>query len=158
MTNNVVIDVLTNEEAITQLNRLIETCKDGQLGFSTAAEDVKNVDMKVAFAKYAAQRTVFLGELRGLITVLGGDPEKGGSVVGAIHRGWINLKSAIASGDENAILAECERGDASAVETYKSVLDMNLPQSVKALADKQHTSIRNALDEIRSFVAVAAKK
>lgn len=157
MTNTASTDVMTNEEAITQLNRLIETCKDGQLGFSTAAEDVKTVDMKIAFAKYAAQRTVFLGELRGLVSVLGGDPEKGGSVVGAIHRGWINLKSAIASGEESAILAECERGETSAVETYKSVLDMPIPQSVRALADKQHTAIRDTLDEIHSFIAASKK-
>ncbi|MQT72087.1 DUF2383 domain-containing protein, partial [Pseudomonas sp. FSL R10-0071] len=35
-----------NKEAISVLNDLIETSKDGQEGFKTCAEDIKNPELK----------------------------------------------------------------------------------------------------------------
>ena len=40
-----------------------------------------------------------------------------------MHRAWINLKSAVTSGDDHAILAECERGEDSAVDEYKKAME-----------------------------------
>ena len=97
------------------LNDLIETLKDGQEGFRAAAEDVKSSDLKTLFSEYSLQRSQFAGELQSLAHSLGEkEPETAGSVSGALHRGWINLKSALTSKDEQAILAECERGEDSA--------------------------------------------
>jgi len=39
-----------------------------------------------------------------------------------VFRGWINLKAALTSKDEHAILAECERGEDSAVAEYKKAM------------------------------------
>ena len=46
---------------------------------------------------------------------LGGRPEEGGSVSGAVHRGWMNIKDAVAGHDDKAIIAEAERGEDVAV-------------------------------------------
>jgi uncharacterized protein (TIGR02284 family) len=46
-----------NDNVISTLNNLIETCKDGQNGFQTAAEGVKRSDLKSLFAEYALQRS-----------------------------------------------------------------------------------------------------
>ena len=40
------------------------------------------------------------------------NPENASSVAGTLHRGWINLKTAIGGRGRHAILAECERGEA----------------------------------------------
>jgi uncharacterized protein (TIGR02284 family) len=42
-----------NEDVISTLNGLIETCKDGQEGFQSAAEGVKNSQYKQLFNEYA---------------------------------------------------------------------------------------------------------
>ena len=39
---------MSNDKTIATLNNLIETCKDGELGFKTAAEGLKSVDIKPA--------------------------------------------------------------------------------------------------------------
>ena len=41
---------------------------------------------------------------------------------GAVHRGWINLKTAISGNSTDAILNECENGDAAALKTYETGL------------------------------------
>jgi len=78
-------------------------------------------------------------------------PEASSSATGALHRGWINLKSAITGGDEHAILAECERGEDSAVEEYKKALDDGLSPSAQELVSRQFAEIKAAHDRIRSL-------
>src|SRR5262249_45076128 len=102
---------LTNDEVISTLNNLIENCKDGQQGFQTATEGNHDGSVKKILQQYAQERAQFVGELQNEVRRLGGDPEKTGSVAGALHRGWMNIKTAVTGKDEHAVLEECERGE-----------------------------------------------
>ncbi len=135
------------------LNDLIETLKDGQEGFRSAAADVESSDLKSLFAEYSLQRSKFAGELRALARSLGTkEPETKGSVAGALHRGWINLKAALTSKDEHAILAECERGEDAAVAEYQKVLNVeDMPQNVEAVLRDQYVEVKAAYDRIRNL-------
>ena len=105
------------KETISTINDLIETLKDGQEGFRQAAEAVGNPKLKSLFNEYSLQRSQFAGELQSQAIALGeSKPEDSSSAAGAMHRAWINLKSAVAKHDDRAILAECERGEDSAVK------------------------------------------
>ena len=64
----------SNDDVISTLNGLIETNKDGQEGFKTAAEGVQNSDLKSTFYEYAQQRSQFAGEQQNAVRELGGDP------------------------------------------------------------------------------------
>ncbi len=136
----------------TVLNNLIETLKDGQEGFKQAAESVRNPALKSLFSEYSQQRSRFATSLQAEALKLGEEkPETSSSATGALHRGWINLKSAITGGDEHAILAECERGEDSAVEEYKKALDDGLSPSAQELVSRQFAEIKAAHDRIRSL-------
>ena len=136
----------------TVLNNLIETLKDGQEGFKQAAESVRNPALKSLFSEYSQQRSRFANSLQAEARKLGEEkPETSSSATGALHRGWINLKSAITGGDEHAILAECERGEDSAVEEYKKALDDGLSPSAQELVSRQFAEIKAAHDRIRSL-------
>lgn len=139
-------------DTISTLDSLIETLKDGQEGFRTASEDVKDPELKSLFNKYSLQRSQFAGELQQAVTRLGeGEPEKKSSVAGALHRGWINLKSALAGGDERAILSECERGEDSAVEEYQEALEKDLPGDVRSIVERQYSEVKAAHDTVRNL-------
>src|SRR5438552_11920908 len=112
------------KEIISTINDLIETLKDGQEGFRQASAAVKDSQLKSLFSEYSLQRAKFAGELQNEAITLGEhDPENTGSAAGTMHRAWINLKAAITSQDEHAILAECERGEDSAVSEYKKAME-----------------------------------
>ena len=147
----------TNDDAISTLNNLIETCKDGQNGFQSAADGVKKSELKTLFSTYAQQRAQFATELQGEVRRLGGDPEKAGSVAATLHRGWINIKSVVTGEDEGAVLAECERGEDSAVSNYQDALSSNLPANVKSIVERQFTKIKEAHDRIRSLEKASGK-
>ncbi|HEX8068414.1 MAG TPA: PA2169 family four-helix-bundle protein [Pyrinomonadaceae bacterium] len=138
-------------QVLSTLNELIETCKDGQEGFRQAAEGVKNGELKTLFLTYAQQRAQFAGELQAEVRRLGGDPETTASTVGALHRGWMNLKAALAGADEGAIISECERGEDAAVSAYESALTAGLPQDVREIVARQAAQVREAHDRIRAL-------
>jgi uncharacterized protein (TIGR02284 family) len=143
-----------NEDVISTLNGLIETCKDGQQGFQSAAEGIKNTQYKQLFNEYATQRAQFVSELQAEVGRLGGDPEQAGSVAGALHRGWINIKSVVTGEDEGAILSECERGEDAAVKAYEEALKEGLSADVAPVVERQYHLIRQAHDRIRGLERV----
>jgi uncharacterized protein (TIGR02284 family) len=146
------------KEVISTINNLIETLKDGQEGFKQAAEGVKDPQLKSLFNEYSLQRARFATELQSQARSLGEpEPETSSTAAGALHRAWINLKSAVTRGDDHAILAECERGEDSAVEQYKKAVDDNLSAQLREMVSRQYAEIKNAHDRIRNLRDAAKK-
>lgn len=142
---------MTPDEVISTLNNLIETCRDGQNGFQTAAEGVQSSSLKPAFTQYAEQRGVFVSELQNQVLALGGSPADSGSVAGALHRGWINIKSVVTGKDEQNILEECERGEDAAKRNYQEALEKDLPSDVRNLVNRQYQDVIHTHDTVRSW-------
>ena len=138
------------KEIISTINSLIETLKDGQEGFKQAAEAVKDTSLKSLFNEFSLQRAKFAGELQSEAVNLGEpDPETDSSTSGALHRAWINIKSAVTSGDDHAILAECERGEDSAVNEYKEAMEEDISSPVRAIIERQYSEVKQAHDRIK---------
>jgi uncharacterized protein (TIGR02284 family) len=125
-----------NDSVISTLNNLIETCKDGENGFRTAADGVKNSELKTLFLTYSQQRAQFAAELQAEVR---------------LHRGWINIKSTVTGEDEGAVISECERGEDSAAKNYKEALNENLPANLQSIVQQQFTAVKEAHDRIRAL-------
>lgn len=141
------------KETISTINDLIETLKDGQEGFRQAAEAVENPELKSLFNECSLQRARFAGELQSEAVTLGeSKPEDKGSTTGALHRSWINLKGAIAKRDDHAILAECERGEDSAVHEYQKALeDDDLTGPAREIISRQYDKVKGVHDRIKQL-------
>src|SRR5437870_1810147 len=95
------------KEIVSVIDGLIQTLKDGQEGFKQAAEGVKAPQLKSLFNECSRHRSQFATELQNQARSLGrSQPEESGSAAGALHRTWINLKSAIRS-EERRVGKEC---------------------------------------------------
>jgi uncharacterized protein (TIGR02284 family) len=148
-----IISMAQQKETISTINSLIETLKDGQEGFRQAAEAVQDPELKSLFNEYSLQRSRFAGELQSEAISLGeSKPEDSSSTAGALHRTWINLKSAITSKDDHAILAECERGEDSAVKEYRDAMEkQELAAPVREIVSRQFTEVKSAHDRIKQL-------
>src|SRR5688500_7619880 len=102
---------MTFESPIAMLNRAIEMCRNGQEGFAQAAAAVSDAHLRKVLGEFSEQRAQFGLQLQALVRRMGVEPEKHGTISGALHRSWIGLKAAITGGGESAILEECARGD-----------------------------------------------
>jgi uncharacterized protein (TIGR02284 family) len=126
--------------------------KDGEKGFKEAAEAVKDAQLKSLFQQYSQQRHRFASELQAQAQSLGeSKPEKSGSASGAMHRAWINLKSVVTSGDDKAILSECERGEDSAVHEYEDAIRDGLTGAAREIVARQFTEIKSAHDRVKNL-------
>jgi uncharacterized protein (TIGR02284 family) len=135
---------MTTEDTIAELNGLIQVCKDGELGYGTAAKDVRNTELETFFTEYAKQRAQFARKLQAEVERLGGTPEGSGSAGGTLLRGWIDVKSVLSSGSGAAIIATCETGDEVAVAAFQWAANLDLSGATRLLVEKQYKAIKEA--------------
>ena len=144
-------------ETIDVLNELIRTLRDDQENFRTAAEHVASSDLKVMLMDFSTERARFLGELQNEIERLGEpEPANSGSVTGALRRSWLGLKAALASNQDEAVLAECEKAEDAAINRYGEVLKHEIPRYIREMLEQQIEQIgreRAQLAEARRQLA-----
>jgi uncharacterized protein (TIGR02284 family) len=146
---------MTRDEVISTLNDLIETCKDGENGFMTCAGDVERVELKQLFQKAATHCAEAARELQTEVQRLGGKAKRSGSLVGSAHRRWVDIRSAITGKDEAQVLAECERGEDVAKESYQKALLEDLPSEIRAIVERQYRGVLQHHDAVRNLERVA---
>jgi uncharacterized protein (TIGR02284 family) len=129
------------------VTKLIEANKDGQEGYKQAAENVKSTEYKSLFEQQANERARFVSELQQHLTA---DSKDSGSVAGAMHRAWIDLKSKLGAGDE-AILSSVEQGEDSAKHAYEDALKVPLPAELVSVVQRQYQSVKAAHDRVKAL-------
>ena len=142
---------LSTREFISELNNLIETCKDSENGFREASQEVKNPALKTLFSSYANERGQYAVDLQQLVSGLGKAPETTGSVAAALHRRWIDLKSSMSAKNDQAIIDECERGEDIALESYRDAVAKDLPSDLKLVIERQYAGVKAVHDKIRDL-------
>ncbi len=145
------------QTVIDELNGLIHVCINGEEGFSNAAAHINNSELAGEFEKIAHQRAKFAKDLQAEVARLGGTPVNSGTLAGAMHRGWVDLKSALTGGDSGAIVAACETGDDSAVATFESVVNGGLPGESRSLVEKQWRQIQETHKRLLALKADSAR-
>ena len=140
-----------NSEVLKTINDLIETCRDGQDGYRDAAEHVTDSKLKQFFNEQSLQRAQFAAELEQEAQHLGEhDPDRSGSIAGALHRAWFDFKANLGGG-ERAILDSVELGEDQAKKAYEDAINSNLPDSLLAIVRRQQASILAAHDRVRDL-------
>ncbi len=134
---------------IVTLSELLTVTRDGEHGFMTCAGHARADTLKKMFASRAHRHSTATVELRELIARLGGDPARREKIVGAAHRGWVNLHAALTQNDDNALVDECERGEDYALEVYRNALDDHLPEFVRQVVLRQFEDLMSDHEQIR---------
>lgn len=141
----------SHDKAVSVLNDLIETCRDGENGFRKAAESVHDSGLKALFNRFSAQRQQFAQDLQAEVAFLGGKPQGSGSAAAAVHRGWMNIKRSITADDDASIIAECERGEDVAKASYRKALEKELPANLRTKIQAQYLQVQDAHDQVRAL-------
>ncbi|MCR6668255.1 MAG: PA2169 family four-helix-bundle protein [Methyloversatilis sp.] len=140
---------MSNRTVIEVLNTLIETCKDGEYGFNECAEHAQAGQLKALFNNRALECRAAALELQQIVAASGGEPDTSGTVSGALHRGWVSLRSALPGDDNVAMLNEAERGEDKALQRYREALFQPLPSDVRIVVQRQLAGVQRNHDQIR---------
>jgi uncharacterized protein (TIGR02284 family) len=140
---------MDENNAVSVLKNLIETCKDGEKGYKDAAEHVKRTDLKTYFHEQSAERGRFAAELQTELAKVGEAEKKpSGSASGAMRRAWIDTKVALGGGDKT-ILESLESGEDEAKDAYNKALTGSLPIGVTEIVRRQAASVQKAHDKVK---------
>jgi uncharacterized protein (TIGR02284 family) len=139
------------DETASTLNRLIQTCIDGENGFRAAAGGVEDANLRRLFESYSQQRAELAAELQQEVRRLAVDPVDTGHASAALHRSWMDIKAGVTGRNEGEIISEAERGEDLAVRSYEEALNSALPSDLRMIVERQFLQIKQAHDQIRSL-------
>ena len=142
---------MSDQDTVATLNDLIETSNDGAYGFRQCAEHAGAAELRTLLRQRADDCRRAAKELQAQVEQLGGEPDRGGSATGALHRGWVSVRSALSGSSDEAMLAECERGEDTALARYREAMQQPLPPAVKAIVERQLQGVKRNHDQIRNL-------
>lgn len=147
---------MENDKVVSLLNELLTKNYDAEKGYKEAAEKIEHSSLKSYFNEQAQNRYDFGHEIKALIAKYGGEPDKGTSITGDLHRVWIAIRDAFTSGDK-AIFDEAVRGEEAFSAEYGEMLtDEILPEDMKELVRKQKNSVDKALTSLKMMDGFAS--
>jgi uncharacterized protein (TIGR02284 family) len=137
---------------------LVETLKDGERGFASAAETLRDGDRPewaTTLQGFSQQRADFHREIVDLGHDYGEDVDESGTLAAAAHRGWISLKDALTGDDPTGVLKAAVTGEDHAVSEYEKALQQDLSAGFRDVVSRQHAAVVAARDEVKALQADA---
>ena len=108
---------------ISVLNSLIETTLDSVDGYRRSAEEATNSRFSAEFLARATERQQVVATLQDEVRRLGGNPQDDGSVLAAAHRTFLTLRDHVTGSDDQAVIAEVDRGESYLNAKWETALN-----------------------------------
>jgi len=144
----------TSEKCDKALRELMIINHDRIEGYSHAAEDARDNDLKIIFTRFSNQSKAFSNQLKDYI----GDWDKlpdddKTKLSGKLYRVWMDMKAALAGNNRKSVLNSCEFGEDVAKKTYDDILadTEDMPSDVIAIVRQQRAALQEGHDMIRSM-------
>jgi uncharacterized protein (TIGR02284 family) len=140
------------ENVTSVLQDLSARAHDSEQGYRRSAQDASDSDLKQQFEQLANERSSMASELDRLIREHGGEPSwTAGSLTGAAHRVWVDLRTALSRNERQVILEEIARGESAAEEAYDNALRQDLPTDIRQVVRDQHRRVRETRNRYRAM-------
>lgn len=140
-------NIMDNEKIVDVLNDLLQITNDRIKGFSKVEDKVweKYSSLKGDYDHMVSESQQMKTELHELIRNKGGEPDDSGTVLGSIHRGWIDVKNALVGDKAESTLENVVFGEKAAIEAYESALSSGvLCSQCTPTVQKQLQSLRSS--------------
>ncbi|MGA7156922.1 MAG: PA2169 family four-helix-bundle protein [Acidobacteriaceae bacterium] len=147
-----------NQDMESVLLDLVNTLEDSQKGFADIGEHMKDFTLKRYFLAESLKRANYRAELENELHRAGmADVKESGTVSGALHRSWGDLKAKLGAGD-HSLLETAESGEDEAVDSYQKALQHNLPLPLRELLAEQQAHVLTSHDYVKSQRDALASK
>lgn len=148
----------SSSQLTEEVNDIIERNFDAHLGYQKAAENVVSPRLKKFLLNQSEKREHYAKELKQTMDKVNPKvaTESEGTVLGKLHRVWMDVKSTMNQSDE-AVLADCLRGEEASREEYKDLLnDVNeLPNELVEIIKKQSVEMYNEVHKVKKLEDLA---
>ncbi len=140
-----------HSKVFATIERLIDTCRDGENGYRDAAEHITDSSLRAYFQEQSLERARFAADLAGELERLGKwEQTHQGTLAGNMERTWFDLKRAL-GGDDVTILEQVEAGEDRAKASYEHALGQPLPAALLGIIRSQAQAVFAAHDHARNL-------
>jgi uncharacterized protein (TIGR02284 family) len=140
------------EHDVKILNSLIATTIDSVDGYNAAADSADNVDFRKIFRDRANERGDVVSKMQAQVRTLGGNPEDDGTAIASAHRFFMNVRDTLTNTDDEAVVAEVERGEDVIKAKYEAALkETDLSPASRDLVQTCYASVKEGHDQMRDL-------
>jgi uncharacterized protein (TIGR02284 family) len=140
----------TLSEVEETLRSVIESLIDGQEDFQKIGDNLKDQTLKRYFLAESLKRAQFRGDLEEVLHQEGiHDVKEKGSVSGALHRTWGDIKTKLGGGD-HTLLETAEQGEDAAKKAYADAMEKELPLPIRQILATQAAHIQSSHDYVKA--------
>lgn len=143
---------MTDDDKVAK--ELVETLKDGERGFASAAEKLQDSDRPewaATLTRLSEQRATFAREIVELGHQYDEDVDASGTLAASVHRGWVSLKDALTGDDAGGVLSAAATGEDHAVSEYEDALKQDLSDGFRDVVSRQQAAVVAARDEVKAL-------
>jgi uncharacterized protein (TIGR02284 family) len=134
------------------IRNLISVLRDSEKGFADIGEHIKDTEYKSYFLAESRVRGSYARELEATVNfVTDADVHETGTISGAIHRTFGDLKARFGASD-HSLLETAEQGEDAAKKAYKEALeDTAVSDTLRALIAKQYEHVSRSHDTVKAL-------
>lgn len=134
------------------LKTVIEVLHDGEKGFRSLGEELKDPSARSFFMEESTTRGRFASELESVLSSETGERvSEGNTVSGTMHRVWGELKAKM-GGSDHTLLETAEQGEDVAKKAYDEVLGRtDVPGEVVSILRRQQMHIQASHDRVKAM-------
>ncbi len=137
-----------------KLNALLQKNIEAREGFHKAAEKMENPAIQSFFNNKSRERNTFAHQLESHINQFNVETEDDDGLKAKAHRTWMDIKTMLASDQEEAVLEEVIRGEKAIIEQYEEVLeDTAMPLPTRNLVTTQLNTIKSGMEIVEKMEA-----
>ena len=146
-----------HKKQVHALQDLLQKTYDAEAGYKQVMTKAESEPLKDWLQIKARQRGEFANELDAQIRNFNAQPVEKGSTLGEAHRTWINVKTALSSNTDEALLEECVRGEEATVDEYgEQMKNTNFDPQIQKIITNQRDKVMSDLRTVRSLEEVVA--
>lgn len=143
---------MENSKVNSAVQELIIRLQDAETGYYEISRNTTNEIMRLWMEKYAKERHSMHKELEAHMKVMGGNPEVTTSILGELHKLFINIKLNSFFDNYDSIINEVERGATTLIEDYDKVIrEVSLPTALLQTVLNQKSMIERELQTLKDL-------
>jgi uncharacterized protein (TIGR02284 family) len=143
--------VKLNEKEVSIVNQLIKICNERISGYTKAASEIRDAELKELFNQLAIQTEGLQKQLLESTNDIKA-MHLSTSKISSVWESWIGLKSAITNGSRKAMLEACLTGEKSAIRSYTNALEENISAELRELIMSQLEQIENTYQNLKAII------
>ena len=138
-------------QTANNLNELIEVLNDGISFYDDAAKTTENAGYRSLFLRMATAKRSIAADLASHVARHGETPAEGGTVAGALRKGYAELRASLSRHPDARYITQLEETEDRILAAFQDAMGASEDSAVRHIAQQYLPEVRAMHDEMRAL-------